>query len=480
MAAIDELRGFVEQLKREGSIRSDLPPAKEEKYFNPFAETMPRDKLSELRDAHIRHIVNWAYEKSPFYRNMWDEAKVSPDEIHGYDDLEKLPFMRKGGKWGLRTDQLQHPPYGTRFVEELLPHIKWEFKSTGTTGVSTYQPWTHEEFIGIVFEGFGRMFWAAGCKRGGVFIHFIPIDRFYAATPAFDSLARYGLGAVSCFEGMMRLLTAPQEFAEDVSKTLEEMSKYHRPIFTAFNTPMLINLGRVFTQYGKVSPFDYLLEQGEPMTKESRDAIRKANPKAQVSYGYTTTEGNSGVECPESAAKDGALGWHMWEDLSIYEVVDPETGKRVPKGERGELLITTFHHHMLPVIRFSVEDVAINDFDDSVCECGRTHRRWLYPVQGRTVDLFKVKGKEVLPWDIEKTMPKVPEAVGPFQITADAWDMDSLKVKIETTRTLPDEEYKGRVRNILQDALEPVERGALVRPGAWKIIRFIDNRPEKD
>jgi phenylacetate-coenzyme A ligase PaaK-like adenylate-forming protein len=284
-------------------------------------------------------------------------------------------------------------------------------------------------------------------------------------------------------EGITRLLTVPKDFVDDISRMVEETGYY--PVCTVFNTPMLINLGNAFVAQGKESPFTYLNEQGAPMTKESRAAIRKAHPKAQVAYVYTTTELNAGMECEESANKDGELGWHMWEDYYVLEVVDPDTGKRVPKGERGEIVVTHFIHHTVPLIRFSLEDIAVNDFDDSVCECGRTHRRWLHPIQGRTMDLFKVKGKDLLPWDVEKTIPKVPEAVGPFQIIADAWDMDALKVKIETTRKLPDEEYKGRVRNILQDALgvpvkpEPVERGGLVRPGEWKITPFIDNRPER-
>jgi phenylacetate-coenzyme A ligase PaaK-like adenylate-forming protein len=485
MAAIDEMRGYIAELKKEGSIRTDLPPRREEKYFNPYMETMPRDRVLEMRDRRLCFLVKWAYEKTEFYRKMWDEAKVSPDDIKGYDDLEKLPFFRKGGKWGLRVDQREKPPYGTRIVKELIPYISRVYLSTGTTGTATYQPWTRDEWE-AAGESWARKFSSYGMQPGAILSLVVPIERDYAAIPgALEAGARTGGFLLS--EGVVKPLTDPKGFIADIINTAKDTEGTHRPYFIYTSPSLLVAIGNMFASGGVEPPFDGLCFDAEPVSKERRDELRRLFPKAKtITYGYTTSDIiTGGDECEASQAKDGALGWHMREDLNILEVVDPETGKRVPKGQRGELLLTSFGHLTSPLIRFSVEDVAVNDFDTNICECGRTHLRWKSHVLGRTIDVFTVKGKGLLPFDISRVMPKIPEAVGPYQVIADAWDMNVLKITLETARDLPDEEYKNKVRNIFQDALgvpvepELVPRATLLLPGRWKIVALIDNRPPK-
>jgi phenylacetate-coenzyme A ligase PaaK-like adenylate-forming protein len=486
MAAIDEARGYFTELKKEGSIRTDLPPGREEKYFNPVMETMPRDRVLEMRDKRLRFLVKWAYEKTQFYRKMWDEAKVSPDEIKGYDDLEKLPFFRKSGKWGLRIDQREKPPYGTRIVEELIPYLSRVYLSTGTTGTATYIPWIREEWE-AAGESWARKFSSYGVRPGSIASFVIPIERNYIAIPGAQEAASR-IGAIFVAEGVVKPMTDPKGFIADILATARDTERTHRPYLLYTSPSIHTAIGNAFARERIEPPFDGICFDAEPVSKERRDELRRLFPKAKtITYGYTTSEIISGGdECPESAIKDGALGWHQREDLNILEVVNPETGKRVPKGQRGELLFTSLANLATPIIRFSVEDVHTNDFDTDVCECSRTHLRWKNHVFGRTMDVFTVKGKDLLPFDISKVMPKIPEAVGPYQVIADAWDMDVLKIRLETARDLPDEEYKNKVRNIFQDALgvpvepELVPRATLLLPGRWKIVALIDNRPKKE
>jgi len=41
---------------------------KDNRYWNPILETMPREKLRELQIKKFKRIFQWAYENSPFYR----------------------------------------------------------------------------------------------------------------------------------------------------------------------------------------------------------------------------------------------------------------------------------------------------------------------------------------------------------------------------------------------------------------------------
>ena len=52
------------------------------------------------------------------------------------------------------------------------------------------------------------------------------------------------------------------------------------------------------------------------------------------------------------SACDYECGMHLWDDFIYFEVVDPKTGKNLPDGEVGELVITTLRKQGAPLIRY--------------------------------------------------------------------------------------------------------------------------------
>ena len=40
-------------------------------------------------------IINYAYNNSGFYKKLYDDAAVDPDEIRSGDDIVKLPIVTK-------------------------------------------------------------------------------------------------------------------------------------------------------------------------------------------------------------------------------------------------------------------------------------------------------------------------------------------------------------------------------------------------
>src|SRR3970282_2610165 len=59
------------------------------------------------------------------------------------------------------------------------------------------------------------------------------------------------------------------------------------------------------------------------------------------------------VECLET--KDGLT---VWEDHFYPEIIDPETGRVLPDGEKGELVFTTLTKEALPMIRYRTRDLT--------------------------------------------------------------------------------------------------------------------------
>ena len=55
---------------------------REEIYWNPYIETLPREKLRMLQLKKFKRILKWAYENSPFYRKYYQSFGLEPDDIN--------------------------------------------------------------------------------------------------------------------------------------------------------------------------------------------------------------------------------------------------------------------------------------------------------------------------------------------------------------------------------------------------------------
>jgi phenylacetate-CoA ligase len=107
------------------------------------------------------------------------------------------------------------------------------------------------------------------------------------------------------------------------------------------------------------------------------------------------------------------------EDHFLVEVVEPETGRQLGAGDRGELVFTTLTRDAMPVLRYRTGDVA--SLDPSPCLCGRTLVR-MSKVTGRKDDMLVVRGVNVYPSEVEAVL-LAERAVGPQYLLV----MDRIK-----------------------------------------------------
>jgi phenylacetate-CoA ligase len=89
-------------------------------------------------------------------------------------------------------------------------------------------------------------------------------------------------------------------------------------------------------------------------------------------------------------------GLHVPSDYVALQVVDPETGKQLPEGERGHMVVTA-HGFDTFLLRYDVEDICTMTTEP--CPCGETGVR--YQLLGRHIDAIPVAGRTVLPIDAQ-------------------------------------------------------------------------------
>ena len=100
--------------RHDAPIRANMENQNHNHYFQPENETMPAEQIKALQSERLVKQVQHVYDHVEYYRKKMDEQGVSPQDIHGVEDLHKLPFLTK-------EDLRQAYPYGLPVV----PLVDW-------------------------------------------------------------------------------------------------------------------------------------------------------------------------------------------------------------------------------------------------------------------------------------------------------------------------------------------------------------------
>jgi phenylacetate-CoA ligase len=183
----------------------------------------------------------------------------------------------------------------------------------------------------------------------------------------------------------------------------------------------------------------------------------------------------------ESAASRGSLT--LWEDNFLPEIVDPETGRVLPDGETGELVLTTLTKEGMPVIRFRTRDRT------SLLPGVDSPMRRIRRVVGRTDDMLIIRGVNVFPSQVEELLCGDPELTPHYiiEVTRPA-RLDEITIRVERRANgdATDEarhEISRRTERRIKDMIG-ISASVLIEPpdtlerSMGKAKRVIDLRPK--
>jgi len=475
LGAYEEYFEIYQEFKDSGTVRTDLPPRKDEKYFNPKMEAGDWHEKMELGFKRLKRIVTWAYCYSEFYRREYDKVGVKPDDLKSFDDLQKFPWFRKGA---YRKDMIErNPPFGTIPVPELLQLVRNLCRSTGTTGIQVPQFFGPLEWD-VFTDMLARWIWMGGFRPGGLFQDFFPMGRGYSwGTGVWTAVQKIG-GTVIPECGIIWTVDSwtSTEFISRIAKPYLEKGL---PIHGCTSPSLTLKIGMYYAEKGLEPPFTGFTCLGQPISKGVRDLIKKHFKHVDfVQNAGGTTEGVVYGECKENQLH----AQHHFDDCEFVEIVDPRTGEWVGPSERGEVVWTLYYHLINPYVRFSIEDVAPNEWEIT-CECGRTTTRHPYMYVGRTKDLFKVGDKVFLPYDLEEAITDIPEVIpSQYQVIMED-DQKIFKGIVESDKKITDE-LKKKINETIEKKLGVPVQIEIVEPGkipymGYKLIQVSDRRTKK-
>ena len=418
------------------------------------AEALARDQLAALQLDRLRSTVRRVLAAQPPIAARLVAAGVrDARELAALEELARLPFTTK-------ADLRDHYPFGLFAVprEELIR----VHASSGTHGKPTVVGYTRGDLAtwtelmarsmsmagvrpGMVIHnanGYGLFTGGLGFHQGGERIGatVVPVSGGFTARQA---LLLHDLGA--------HVLVATPSYALAIAQALDGED---------------VDVASLRLELGLLG--------GEPWSAAMRVEIERAlRLKAISFYGLSELCG------PGVAAVVAQSGLHVQEDHFIVEVIDPETGRRLPAGEEGGYVFTTLTKEALPLIRYRTGDIGFVVEDP--CACGRTTVR-LDGLRGRLDDMLIVRGVNLYPSQVEHVLLGVPGTAPHYRLVLEReGPLDELTLECEAAGDGDREALGARIAESLREhtglriGVSVLEPGALPRSDG-KAARLIDRR----
>jgi len=391
------------------------------------------DEIKRRQSELLRRQVQWAYEGSAYYRELFDTHKLVPDDIKTTDDLAKVPITEK-------KDYMKRPEDFRLKFKDPSPFDQF-YDVTFTTGTTTGKPTpfyntTYDHFL--LTRALTRYMKIACVTPDDVIVNTFPLG-------VVPHIGYVRMNQIAIALGAPLLVgntgsPFPEARIHRSMNDLIEMIEYYKATVIggigSFCRRLIVEAERQGRNFSSVRN---VLAMGEGVPKGMRsDMIKRlqnmgakdvfvSNP-----FGFTECQA-SFAECYEFS------GCHNY-DPSLYfvEVVDQETRESLPEGETGLLAITHLNRRGTVLLRYLIGDISA--VTTETCPyCGRSGQRLIIKTGStygtRTKELVNLKGTLINPESMKSEITNVP-GVAEYQIIFtkkdldDPYSLDELVVKV--------------------------------------------------
>jgi phenylacetate-CoA ligase len=427
--------------------------------WNEDYEKMNREELEQVQLERLQETLSRVYRRVSYYHSLFDEIGFDPLEISKKSDLQKIPFTTKD------TLRIAYPY--DMFAVPLREVVRMQ-STAGTTGEALIVGYTKND-IDHWTELTARVLSAGGIDKDDIVQIAFPYGLFTGGLGFHYGAERIGASVIPTSEA-------------DIEKQVTIMRDYRTTVIVGAPTFAAL-LVEALDEKG-ISPAELSLGKGlfgaEPWSDAFRKEIeQKLSISATDNYGLTEIMGPGvSYECEEKN------GLHISEDHFIPEIIDPETGKTLPPGKKGELVISTITKEAFPLIRYRTGDMTC--LVDGDCPCGRTYVR-MARVSERYDDMIILNAQNMFPSQFEQILTEVIGMTPRYQLLIDRVEnQDELIIQVEVSNDFFSDEIKMlnqlefHIIRDVKERLDFVPKVKFVEPGTierkMKKRKVIDRR----
>jgi phenylacetate-CoA ligase len=393
----------------------------------------PREETHRRQGALLKRFLQTrAVPFTAFYRNMFSENSIDPRDIRTTDDLIKLPFTSKADFTNPRDfviipDEavlkkqwrtiLRGLSIGTTRTKSALEKELRPILLTSTTGRSSAPvPFLHTAHdLARLEEGGRRLMQLCQSDSSNRHVNAFPFaphlafwQAHYAGTGHNTFVLSTGGGKTVGTDGNIRIIDKIDPDAIIAMPTF----LYH-----------LLQEGTAAGSRWK--NLKRLVLGGEKVPAGMRRKLKElcsemGAPDVAIMSTYGFTEAKMAfTECLTTNG-DEPSGFHIYPDMCFIEIIDPETGNRVPDKTPGEIVLTQLDSRGTIVLRYRTGDLIEKGITSEPCpHCGRTCPRLLGKISRvsdfKNLHIDKLKGTLVDFNSLENILDDT-EGLGAWQV----------------------------------------------------------------
>jgi phenylacetate-CoA ligase len=319
-----------------------------------------RRRLQRIQDRLARDLAEHACANVEFYRKLFLDAGVRPQEIRTAADVSRLPVIDaarlRAAALAERTDR--RATDRSRLVE---------IGTSGSSGVP-YTFYVDRGYDRFRKAQYLRPYLANGRRLSDVVLRLSDVD------PAL------GTARARPDKGWFRrtgLLREYRLFAgEDPEHQLREIDRLRPDVIQGYPSSLGLLSSKILDERREVHRPRLVFTDSELLAPSTRRRIERGlrAPVLDV-YGSFETD-NIAFECSRRE------GYHVACDCVILEIV--KDGRTVEPGTPGEVVCTVLHNRTMPFIRYNLHDIAA--YSRRPCSCGSS-LPLLQVLEGRSDDL---------------------------------------------------------------------------------------------
>jgi phenylacetate-CoA ligase len=394
------VRYYWQSLDWPALVRDYPPPP----LFGRTTGRLSADALWALQDQRFLQRVGEAW-NLPFYRRRWSAVGLEPGDIRSLADIEKIPTFTSDD---LKEAIVSGPPYGDHHpigradFSETIIKIHTSGGTTGLPRVTLFDP------VAMEVQGIqaARALYAQQARAGDIVqITYTTAVQNAGWTWLYGAYNWLGATPITAGAGNVTSSERQLEYAQ------------------AWGTNAWISRGEYLARLVEVAR-SMKLDLHSLKTKhihahlgpDTEGFLRRQLEDAwgaKVYDNYGTHE--VGLLAFECEAQDRM---HVNEDTACFQLVDVDTGATLPFGARGNMVVTSLHRSVPPIIRYNLRDLLIA-YDREECSCGLCTRK-LSTFLGRSDEMVKLRGTNVYPMACQNAVVKDGRTTGEFICVATA------------------------------------------------------------
>ena len=325
-----------------------------------------REELTAYQAKALSRLLDHAYENVPYYRRIFEERSLVPEDIQTPADLTLLPFLT-------RQDLQNNLP---DLKARNYPESAFEYVTTGgSTGIP----------VGFYYEkGASRAREWAFMKTQWDRVGYRFRDRCVILRGYIVGSARDNIYWKKTLLGRWLLMSSHHMNEETLPAYIDRIRAF-QPRFIQAYPSMAVVLARYMVEHG-IEPFPTVkavLCGSENLYPWQRSLLTKAFGCRVFSWYGNSEQTVLAGECEESTR------YHIFPEYGIVELIGQDGRPVEGPGAMGEVVATNLTNYVCPLIRYRTMDLATEA--EGPCTCGRAYPL-LKRVEGRVQD-FIVTGR---------------------------------------------------------------------------------------